>query len=76
MTCVRYEITVEGHLACSHWSRWFAGMQISLNTDGSTTLAGPVADQAALHGLLARVRDLGLTLVNVQRAEAVNDRSV
>ncbi len=69
MSAMRYEITVEGHLDRSHWSRWFGGMEVALTADGNTVLAGPVADQSALHGLLAKVRDLGLPLVALRRVE-------
>ena len=69
MTPTRYEIAVEGHLDRAHWSRWFDGMEVTLQADGTTTLAGPVVDQAALHGLLAKVRDLGLVLLSVQHTE-------
>ena len=65
---VRYELRVEGHLDGS-WSTWFGGMVLTHEDDGTTTLRGPVADQAALHGLLAKVRDLGATLISV-RADA------
>jgi hypothetical protein len=64
---VHYEITVEG-LLDPRWSAWFGGLQ--LTSDGSrTTIAGPVADQAALHGLLTKIRDLGLPLLEVRRTE-------
>jgi hypothetical protein len=63
---MRYEIRVEGVLD-ARWSEWFEGMQISTNVDGTTTIAGPVTDQAALHGLLGKVRDLGLPLIAVWR---------
>ncbi len=63
---VRYEIHVEGMLD-EHWSAWFDGMQITSERHGETVIAGPVTDQAALHGLLARVRDLGLPLISVRR---------
>jgi hypothetical protein len=69
MAAVRYEIAVEGHLDRAHWSRWFDGMQVALKPDGTTVLSGRISDQAALHGLLAKVRDLGLTLISVQRLE-------
>ncbi len=69
MTPARYEIAVEGRLDRAHWSRWFDGMEVTPQPDGTTTLAGPVVDQAALHGLLAKVRDLGLVLLSVQRTE-------
>jgi hypothetical protein len=65
---VYYEITVEGILD-PRWSAWFDGMQLASDAVGRTTIAGPVADQAALHGLLAKVRDLGLPLLGVHRAE-------
>jgi hypothetical protein len=65
---VYYEIRVRGVLD-SRWSAWFDGLQISSDDHGQTTLAGEVVDQAALHGLLAKVRDLGLELVSVVRSE-------
>ena len=65
---VHYEITVEGILD-SHWSAWFDGLQLTRDTAGRTIIAGPIADQAALHGLLARIRDLGLPLLAVRRAD-------
>jgi len=64
---IRYEICVEGILDPS-WSTWFDGLAISSDPNGhTTTIAGPVTDQAALHGLLAKVRDLGLRLLAVRR---------
>lgn len=59
-----YEIRVQGHLdEC--WSAWFGGMALTRADDGATTLRGPVSDQAALHGLLVKVRDLGTPLISV-----------
>lgn len=58
-----YQIRVRGHIDLS-WSAWFDGLTIAHDSDGCTTLTGQV-DQAALHGALARIRDLGLTLVSV-----------
>ena len=63
-----YEIRVKGHLAPFRLET-FDGMQITLTPDGETTLSGTVADQAALHGLLARVRDLNLFLISVKRVD-------
>ena len=57
-----YEIRLKGHLD-DRWTDWFEGLTISLEEDGDTLLTGPVVDQAALHGLLKKVRDLGLPLV-------------
>jgi hypothetical protein len=65
-----YNIRIEGHLAPS-WSAMFDGMQIILTPDGGTNLSGPVADQAALHGLLARIRDLNLILISVNRVDDI-----
>jgi hypothetical protein len=65
-TPVRYCIRIKGHLG-PQWSEWFGGMTILLETDGTTTLSGPIADQAALHGLLVRVRDLGMELISVSQ---------
>jgi len=70
MAAAHYEITVEGHLDRSHWYRWFDEMQVTLTEEGTTIISGPVADQAALHGLLAKIRDLGLPLVSSQRLES------
>ena len=65
---MRYEIRVEGILdEC--WSGWFDGMQVTSQTDRVTVIAGPVTDQAALHGLLAKVRDLGRPLISVRRVD-------
>ena len=64
-----YQLCVKGHLR-SEWSEWFDGMSIEHAPDGDTLITGEVRDQAALHGLLSRVRDLGLTLVSVQRGLA------
>ncbi len=62
-----YRIQIQGHLA-DHWSAWFDGLTISRQDDGTTFLTGPVVDQAALHGLLAVIRDLGLPLLAVHQA--------
>jgi len=64
-----YEIKVEGHLGFE-WTDWFGGMTLALEEGGNTLLTGPVIDQAALHGLLKKVRDLGLPLVSVNRVES------
>ena len=59
-----YEIRIKGHLA-DRWSPWFDGLTITLQENGDTLLTGPVVDQAALHGLLKKVRDSGMTLLSV-----------
>ena len=63
-----YELRVRGVLD-RHWSGWFDGLQVSSDAPGQTLIAGSVADQAALHGLLAKVRDLGLPLLSVHRID-------
>jgi hypothetical protein len=63
-----YEIRVNGVLD-RRWSAWFDDLDITSNDRGQTTIAGPVVDQAALHGLLAKVRDLGLELLEVRRTD-------
>jgi len=63
-----YQIRVKGSLD-KKWSDWFDGFTITPQANGETLLAGPVADQCALHGLLAKIRDLGLPLLSVERAE-------
>ena len=60
-----YAITVKGHLD-DHWSAWFEGLTITNGANGEAVLAGPLMDQAALHGVLIKIRDLGLTLLTVQ----------
>jgi hypothetical protein len=68
MTCW-YEVRLAGHLDV-HWSAWFGDLTLTHDGDGTTTLRGPVADQAELHGLLARVRDLGATLISLAPIDA------
>jgi hypothetical protein len=63
-----YEIRVLGALD-ARWSTWFAGLDVSSTAVGETTLTGPLRDQAELHGVLARVRDLGLPLIAVRRLD-------
>jgi hypothetical protein len=65
---VVYQIRIKGHLD-REWTDWFEGLTITLEEDGDTLLTGPVIDQAALHGLLKKVRDLGMPLVSVSPVE-------
>lgn len=60
----RYQIRIRGHLA-DRWATWFDGMTLTAHGDGTTAIEGPVTDQAALHGLLHKVADLGLPLISV-----------
>ncbi len=64
-----YQIRVEGHLR-AEWAEWFEGLSVTLQPDGTTLLSGPVIDQAALYGLLKKVRDLGMPLLAVN-AESI-----
>ncbi len=59
-----YQIRIEGHLSCE-WTDWFEGLTLTLEDNGDTLLTGPVIDQAALFGLLRKVRDLGIPLLSV-----------
>jgi hypothetical protein len=63
-----YEVRIKGHLA-DRWAGWFGGLTITLEDNGDTLLTGQVVDQAALHGLLKKVRDLGMPLISVTRVE-------
>ena len=65
---VVYQIRLKGQLG-SQWTDWFGGLTITLEDDGDTLLTGPVIDQAALHGLLKKVRDLGMPLISVSPLE-------
>ena len=69
-----YELRVRGHLD-PHWSAWFDGMRIIHHPDGTTTLHGPVVDQAALYGLISKARDLGLTLLGVTQRPPPDGRA-
>jgi hypothetical protein len=66
---VVYQIRIKGHLD-SKWSDWFEGQTITQEDNGDTLLTGPVVDQAALHGLLKRVRDIGLTLISLTQIQS------
>jgi len=61
-----YEIRIKGRLD-ARWSRWFADLQIVSQPDGHSLLTGPIPDQAALYGVISRMRDLGLVLISVHR---------
>ena len=63
-----YEIRLKGHLD-SRWAAWFDGLSLTNDSDGTTVISGPVLDQAALHGLLQRVRDVGIPLVSVAQID-------
>jgi len=64
-----YQIRIKGHLS-DQWTDWFEGLTITLEEDGDTLLTGPFVDQPMLHGLLKKVRDLGMPLLSVNRIEA------
>ena len=66
---VYYEIKVKGRLDGHYWSEWFGGMSVTTTEDGETVICGPVADQAALNGVLARPRELALPLLSVNRIQ-------
>ena len=63
-----YQIRLKGHLG-RQWTDWFGGLTVTPEDNGETLLTGPVIDQAALHGLLKKVRDLGMPLISVNRAD-------
>ena len=64
-----YQLRVEGHLD-DHWSPWFGHLTLTHDDDGTTSLTGVLVDQAELHGLLTKIRDLGITLISVASASA------
>jgi hypothetical protein len=68
-----YEIRIKGHLG-SQWRAWFENLTITALEDGDTLLTGPVIDQAALYGLLRKVRDLGMPLVSVNRRDTSTEQ--
>jgi len=70
-----YEIILEEHID-HQWTDWFEGLTITPKDNGDTLITGQVVDQAALHGLLKKVRDLGLTLISVIRVESSRTRDV
>lgn len=70
-----YQIRLKGHLD-EQWTDWFEGLIITLEEDGNTLLSGPVADQAALHGLFKKVRDLGMPLVSVNQDQINETHSI
>ena len=63
-----YQIRIKGHLG-PQWTEWFGGLSITLEDNGETILTGPVVDQAALYGLLRKVRDLGMPLISATRVK-------
>ena len=71
---VGYKLRVDGHLDV-RWSAWFGGLILNHESDGTTSLTGFVPDQAALHGLLRKIHDLGITLISVEAMEASDGRT-
>jgi hypothetical protein len=71
---MEYEIRVQGHIGQA-WSRWFEDLTVEELDDGSTCLRGMLPDQAALHGLLNKVRDLGMTLLSVQQLDPNGEKN-
>jgi hypothetical protein len=69
-----YEFRVRGHLA-PRWAAWLDGMSLTNESDGTTSIRGPVTDQAALHGLLQRLRDTGLPLISVTQLDPSSNES-
>ena len=68
-----YEVRVQGHLE-DHWSEWLGGLAVQRRADGTTVLVGPVVDQAALHGVISRIRDLGVPRLSERRpAHDINE---
>jgi hypothetical protein len=65
-----YRLQIDGHLD-QHWSSWFGDLTLIREDDGTTSITGLIADQAALHGLLSRIRDLGIVLISVARVDSV-----
>ena len=63
-----YQIRIKGHLG-RQWTNWFGGLTIALEDNGETLLTGPVVDQAALHGVLRKVRDVGMPLLSVNHVK-------
>ena len=72
---IGYTLRVAGRLE-PHWATWFDGFTVTGESDGTTTLSGSVADQAQLHGLLAKIRDLGVALVSVEADPVVGGPAV
>lgn len=72
LVCI-YEIRLAGRLS-AQWADWFDSMAITYDTEGNTTLTGPVTDQAALYGLIDKARDFGLPLLSVSRLAAPTDK--
>ena len=68
-----YQIRIKGHLG-SQWSDWFEGQTITLEDNGDTLITGPVIDQAALYGLLKKVRDLGMPLISINRTVQIRKK--
>jgi hypothetical protein len=69
-----YRLRVDGYLD-DHWSAWFENLTVTRDSDGTTSLSGDVCDQVQLHGLLSKIRDLGVTLISVEPIDAADKRS-
>jgi hypothetical protein len=69
-----YQLRIAGHLD-QHWSAWFGDLDLAHELDGTTSLTGAIADQAALHGLLTKIRDLGVTLISLTALERPGDHT-